>query len=376
MAFANEKTIHDEIGAAQSAALLRADKQVAADGRPVLLIAQRSEALGDAVIRIPAYRAIRAAFPGHRIVSVYLRQSVFSSVFAQLRPQFIDELIEQQDRGSIGHLGSIARGLGNVDVILDFNSSLQALLNYVVSLGKARCYVANVTGLMLRRGVDGLFEPRLPYNSKRYHRLVELAAGRTLPFEPRLPPLPRAVAQVKTLLPSGPRYLGIVPGRPGSPKYWPLERHVALAARLHEMGLRPVYMLGPFADELAQREPLRQASPDAIFIDQETANGDKNYLPWLFHAAAAHLTGCVGTDGGICHLVGTQDIPIATLTGPINGRPWKPVTQQAWIIDARRFGNRAIDTIPVDAVVSVVAEMAAWSDRLSSQGVGRAERLN
>ena len=359
-----------EIDANQSAVLSRQETRVVADTRPVILIAQRSEALGDAILRIPAYRAIRCAFPSHRVVSVYRGRTVFSTVFASLRPLFMDEILEFQGKNGRGHVGAAARSIGNVDAILDFHSSLQALVNYVASVGSAPRYVANVVGLALRRGVPWGLEPRPLRNSHRYHRLVELVAGRMLPFDARLPILPRADVQIDALLPRGQRYLGIVPGGPGG-KYWPLDRHISLATHIRRMGFRPVYMLGPFPGELSQREALRQASPDAIFIDLDTAGGDAHYLPWLFHAAAARFTACVGVDGGICHLVATQDIPVATITGPIGARFWDPVTQQFWNVDARRFGSRSMDAIPVDAVADVIMEMLIWSNRREAQGLNR-----
>lgn len=358
-----------ETDAIQSAIVPR--QELRADTRPVILIAQRSEALGDAILRIPAYRAIRCAFPSHRVVSVYRGRTVFSTVFASLRPLFMDEILEFQGKNGRMHVGNAARSLGNVDAIIDFNSTLQTVVNYVASAGSAPRYVANVVGLALRRGVPWGLEPRPLRNSHRYHRLVELVAGRTLPFDTHLPILPRADLQIDTLLPRGQRYLGIVPGRPISAKYWPLDRHIALAAHIRRMGLRPIYMLGPYPDELSQREALQQANPDAIFIDLDTAGGDAQYLPWLFHAAATRLTACVGVDGGVCHMVATQDIPLATMTGPIGARYWDPVTPQFWNIDARHFGSRAMDAIPVDAVADVIMEMLTWSDRREAQGLNR-----
>jgi ADP-heptose:LPS heptosyltransferase len=368
MALIAQKTMHG-IDVIDSAVAPSLETGVVADGRPVIMVVQRAEALGDAIVHIPAYRAIRCAFPSHRVVSVCRGRSVFSSGFAPLRPFFIDDLLESQGRKGKAHVASIARALGNVDVIFDLNGNLHALVNYLVTIGSARRYVANVSGFVLRRGVSGWPEARPAFNSHRYHRLVELAAGRTLPFDSQLPADPRAKLQIDALLPPGDRYLGIVPGRPRFQKYWPLDRHIALAERIRKMGIRPVYMLGPFPDEFEQREPLQQAIPEAIFIDQETAGGDANYLPWLFHAAAARLVGCVGIDGGICHMVATQDIPVAVLTGPMVARPWKPVTQQAWIVDARRFGSRKMDAISVDTVANVVTEMLTWSDRRKAEGL-------
>jgi ADP-heptose:LPS heptosyltransferase len=361
--------MHGEVGAIQSAIIPRQETRAVADSRPVFLVAQRTEAFGDAILRIPTYRAIRCAFPSHRIVSVCRGHSVFSSVLSHLRPLFIDELFERQRKNGRTYLTAVARTLGKVDAIIDFDSNLQSVVNYLATLGISKRYVANVVGLALRRGLPWGLEARPSDNAHRYHRLVELIAQRTLPFDASLPVLPRAQAQIDALLPRDQRYFGIAPGRPTSPKYWPLERHIAVARRIRDMGIRPVFLLGPYPDECEQRKFFQSAIPEAIVIDKDVAGGDQDYLPWLFHAAATRFVGCLGIDGGICHLLATHNIPVATLAGPMPVRAWKPVTQQSWIVDARRFGSRAMDAIPVEAVAGIVDEMLAWVARREKQAL-------
>ena len=365
------RAMHGEVAAIQSAIVprqeTRTETRVLADSRPVILVAQRAEALGDAIVRIPAYRAIRCAFPSHRIVSVCRGHSVFASVLSHQRPLFIDELFEMQRAKGRTYLAAVARALGKVDAVIDLDSNLQAVVNYLVTLGISKRYVANVVGLALRRGLPWGFEARPFDNAHRFHRLVELIAQRTLPFDASLPGLPRAEAQIDALLSRGQRYFGIAPGRPTSVKYWALDRHIAVARHIRDMGIRPVFLLGPYPDECEQREPLRSAIPDAILIDKDVAGGDQSYLPWLFHAAAARFVGCLGIDGGICHLAATHNIPVATLAGPLAVRAWKPVTQHSWIVNARRFGSRATKVIPVDAVIKVVDEVVAWAERREQQ---------
>jgi ADP-heptose:LPS heptosyltransferase len=359
--------MHGEIDAVQSAIIPRRETSAVTDSRPVILVAQRAEALGDAIVRIPAYRAIRCAFPSHRIVSICRGHSVFASVFSHQRPLFVDELLEMQRAKGRTYLAAVARALGKVDAIIDLDSNLQAVVNYLVTLGISKRYVANVVGLGLRRGLPWGLEARPSDNAHRFHRLVELIAQRDLPFDPSLPVLSRADAKIDSLLPRGQRYFGIAPGRPGSPKYWPLDRHIAVAKRIRDAGIRPVFLLGPYPEECAQREPLQSAIPEAVVLDKDLAAGDQSYLPWLFHAAAARFVGCLGIDGGICHLVSTHNIPVATLAGPMAVRAWRPVTQQSWIVNSRHFGSRAITAIPVEAVTDVVDEMIAWVDRRETQ---------
>lgn len=341
------------------------------DARPAIVLTQGGEALGDAVIRLPTYRALRLAFPGHRIVSINELGTVLEGPFAPLRPFLVDRLFTGVRAKSHRQVSQLLRSLGNVDLVIDFCSNLRSLVSYLHSCIAARRFIGNVAGYGLRRGIPGFLETRPPSNARRYHRMVELAAGRPLPFEYRIATLPKAQAHAAQLLPLGPRYIGIVPGTPGSRKYWPQERHVALAAELRAMGLHPVYLLGPYTGEPQQRAWLERCTPEAVFLDPAAADGDLNYLPWLHHAAATRLVAGVAVDGGIGHLIASQDLALATLEGPTNIDRWRPVTPHAWVVRARDHGSRTMDAIPVSAVVNAVAEMVDWATRMQHQGIGR-----
>ncbi len=329
------------------------------DARPVLVYLQKGEALGDSVIHVATYRAARLAFPRHRIVNLCSHSSVYATAtMASLAKQFLDEVRPGQpiNRGPLSLARSLAT-LGPVDVVLEFRSNLNALWSYLMSW-RARRYVANVAGYMLRRGV-GLQPLLRPATSvARYHRLVEIAAGRPLPLDHQLPEMPGAAAHARELLPSGPRYLGLVPGPSASSKSWPIEKFVELAGKARELNLQPVFLLG--LSEAAEETRLRQLLPGIILIGPSSVGNPASELAWVIHAAAARLTACVAVEGGIGHLVATRSGPLLTLEGPTNATRWRPVTPHWWLLRARDFGSRATHAIPVHAVMSVLAEMVRW----------------
>src|SRR5690349_14884455 len=134
MTLVEKRAMHGELDAVQNAVSPHQDVSVLADSRPVILVAQRAEALGDVVVRIPAYRAIRCAFPSHRIVSVCRGHSLFASVLSHLRPLFIDELFEMERAKGRTYIAAVARAVGKVDAIVDFDSNLQTVVNYLATL--------------------------------------------------------------------------------------------------------------------------------------------------------------------------------------------------------------------------------------------------
>ncbi|HEX5219867.1 MAG TPA: glycosyltransferase family 9 protein [Verrucomicrobiae bacterium] len=325
--------------------------------KPVLVYLQKGEALGDSVIHLATYRAARLAFPRHRIVNLCSHPSVYATkTMSPLAGQFLDEVHTMQpiDRGPLPLARKLA-ALGPIDVVIEFRSNLNALWSYLATW-RVRCYVANVAGYMLRRGV-GLQPLRRPVtNAARFHKMIEMAAGRSLPSDSRLPEMPTATAQAARLLPAGRRYVGLVPGPSSSIKSWPLERFVELASKVATLGLTPVMLLG--LGEAAEEATLRRRLPGTILIGPSSVDKPAENLAWVIHAAAARLTACVAVEGGLGHLIATQEVPLVTLEGPTNARRWRPLTPHWWLLRARDFGSRETSAIPVHAVLNALGEIS------------------
>lgn len=331
------------------------------DARPVLVYLQKGEALGDSIIHIATYRAARLAFPRHRIIHLCTYASVYATpTMAPIAHKVFDEVRTMQpiNRGPLPLMRALA-GLGPLDVVIEFRSNLNALWSYLASW-RSRQYIANVAGYVLRRGVGHELLMRPDSNAARFHRLIEIAAGRRLPLETRFAEMPASVAKATELLPSGPRYLGLVPGPSVSIKSWPLERFVELAEKVSKLDLQPVVLLG--MGEASEEAKLRQLLPDAILIGPSSIPNPSENLAWVIHAVAARLTACIAVEGGIGHLVATQSVPLLTLEGPTNAQRWRPVTPHWWLLRARDFGSRRTQAIPVQSVLHSLEEMLRWGD--------------
>jgi len=281
-----------------------------------------------------------------------------TKTMAPITGEFLDQVLTMRpiNRGPLS-LTRVLATLGPIDVVIEFRSNLNALWSYLATW-RARRYVANVAGYMLRRGVGLQPILRPASNAARFHRMIELAAGRPLPFDSRLTEMPGAVARAAELMPPGQRFIGLVPGPSASNKSWPLERFVELAEKVSTLGMQPVMLLG--LSEAAEEDKLRQLLPGTILIGPSTVANPSENLAWVIHAIAARLTACVAVEGGIGHLVASQAVPLLTLEGPTNARRWRPVTPNWWLLRARDFGSRATDAIPVHAVLNVLGEMSRW----------------
>jgi ADP-heptose:LPS heptosyltransferase len=333
----------------------------APDRRPVALVLSTGEAMGDALTRIAGYRALRIAFPGHRVVHVCRWSSSLLGPLASLAAELVDEIIDGQSltRGP-RPVRDIIRGIGNVEIVIDLRSNMGAAWSFVATTGTRVRYVANVALYGLRRGFRASFEARPETNSRRFHRAVELAAGRLLPFDPFVPVGDAAALAADRVVPPGARFVMLAPGTSQSPKAWPAANWVALARHLATRGVQPLFVVGP--QELAERNWIERDLPGTAVVDIRSVRGPAD-LPWLFHALAARAVGSVTVEGGIGHLVATTGQPLVTISGATDIRRWRPVTLYHWSASAREFGSRRTAVVPLDAVVTRAEEMITFADR-------------
>ena len=316
-----------------------------------------NELIGDAIMHVPAYRAVRSALPEARITLLVRRATAFTGPLSRIAPEFFDAVTVGAEQ--IADPGALADWMAEAgaDLVFDFRANARALASWTAAGRSGAAQIANVPGYALRRRLGVWPERRPEHNNRRFHRMAEIALGRALAYDARLPDQPDAADLARRALPQTGRLVGISPGDRRSDKSWPLASHSEMARRLAARGATPVYFIGP--DEQADREAMLQAAPGAVALGLPEAGGDPKVLLWLFHAAARRLDALVASEGGIGHVAATQDLPLVTLSGPTNAHRWRPVTTRWTNVRAQGFGGKVLADIPVDAIETAVA---AWLD--------------
>jgi ADP-heptose:LPS heptosyltransferase len=147
-------------------------------------------------------------------------------------------------------------------------------------------------------------------------------------------------------LPPPASYVGLAPGSREARKNWPLERYTAVANALVAQGHVPVFILGPF--EQRWLDELRASVPQALFPDIDPI--DRTL------AVIARLSLVVANDSGMGHMTAALGVPLVSLFGPTEAERWRPFGGDVRVIRAQDFGRRAMDAIPVDAVLALVRE--------------------
>lgn len=317
--------------------------------RPQVMVLSRSESLGDCFLKLPMIRAIQTAFPGFGITWVVSEGTFFAHAMCPLARQLFDRLI---NRAAIEHPFSHARQrlakLPAAEVIVDCRSAVSSVLLARVTLNAPRY----ITCLPRFAGSKSAAPAgRRPQHwALRWHRQIELAAGRRLPFDYRLTPPPAMRELAARQLPADRPAIALATAASRADKCWPLERYAALANLLVDRGKAAVFLIGP--DEHKQLSELRARCPNAYFsglVDEATK---PEMLPWLFLALGERVRAAVTNESGLGHLLSAVDTPLLTLIGPTPSARWKPLSTGAQQLEAASFGPPCMESISVDAAIS------------------------
>jgi ADP-heptose:LPS heptosyltransferase len=320
-------------------------------GRPAIVILQKIELIGDGLVHGPAYHAIRAAFPGRRVVGIFGRTTAFEGPLAPVSSHFFDNILSGQDL-SVRALRRLLRSLQPLELVFDFRSNMRVVWGLAASAGIARRFVSNGPFYAVRFGMRPSLTRRPLTNFDRTLRMVEVAAGRPIPCDASIPGDPAAEARAAALFPPSQRYVSIVPSVRAGLRDWVHENHVPLAKHIAERGFVPVFFIGPAEEHAAAW--LKARIPDAVFIDRETTGGDELALFWLIHAAAARMECCIISEGGLGHLISTRCRPSVMLTALPNIERWRPTAPDIRILQAADYGGDSVRAIPLEAVISAV----------------------
>ena len=318
------------------------------------LVHVSGDRIGDALLKLPAIIAFKRARPDTRLVWITARRgSVFAGPLAPLVSGVIDEL------HTMTGIGTRWRELlfPRLRVPFDCVVATEQKLRNTLALQRVphRTLISPAAGFR--------FSDRKPrpgeYGTSVYSQittLLSLAAGTSLAPVARIM-LPAAdIELAATLLPTGPRYVGLVPGAGGASKRWPLERFVAVAQACIAQGHRPVFFLGP--EEREQIAALRASLPQALFPEY-AADGASLGGPLLTIALAARLAVGVANDSGGGHLLAAGGRPLISLFGHTDPEKFRPPYGERIAVRALDFGGTDMTRIPVDAVVATLTQLLA-----------------
>jgi ADP-heptose:LPS heptosyltransferase len=318
-----------------------------------ILFHTAEDRLGDALIKLPAIMAARAACPEMQLIwSTATGHSLFARGLAPLAQPFIDEVRERSGLGTQWRELWRPRCREHFDIIVA--SERRLLSTLALKRISHRRFIAPTRNFLLSdEKPAGDFRDAPVFRQTRI--LFELALQRPLMLPTELSLPATFEVQARDLLPAGFTYVGFAPGAGGKDKCWPLEHFVAAARAQVLAGRRVVFFLGPEEQDWFER--LQAAVPEAFFPERmatATARG-----PLLAIALARRLSAGVANDSGIGHLMAAGGRPLLVLYGRTNEQKFTPGFGQRSALRAKDFRGTTVADIPVDAVTAALDDALA-----------------
>ncbi|MBT2594863.1 glycosyltransferase family 9 protein [Arthrobacter sp. ISL-72] len=262
------------------------------DGRPELLVL-RALKLGDLLVAVPALKALRRAFPEHRLR--YAAQGWLSEAlglvggYDLLPTHGLDEPLSPEP--------------GVVDIAVNLHGSGPESQERIEAL-KARQTIGH-------RSAYGDGPPWCPelHERERWVRLLQWHGIEADPLDLRLnaPHVPSPVPGAAVL------HVGAAYGS----RLWPAERFAAVASRLAQAGHHVVFTGGSGEKERAADVCARAGLPDTAVLA-----GKLSLAEFAATIAAARLV--VSADTGAAHLASAYGTPSVVLFGPAPPEIWGP----------------------------------------------------
>lgn len=313
---------------------------------PGTVLVLRALHLGDLLVAVPALRALRRAFPAHRVV---LATSPALAPLVHLTG-CVDELLPADG------LAPLAWGGPPPDVAVNLHGTGPQSHRLLDALApRRRIGLRNAEA-----GWDGpdwgVLADRHPHERERWCALLTAHGIPADPADLRLP-APRPGSDGPVLVHPGARF--------GS-KRWPAERFAAVAAALERDGHRVV--LTGSADE----RPLAADVATAAGLPAERVLAGRTDLADLCAlVASARLVVC--GDTGIAHIASAFTTPSVVLFGPVGPEQWGPPADgpHEVLADPRhRRGDPFADDPDSSLLAIGVADVLAAAGRVLAQPRG------
>jgi ADP-heptose:LPS heptosyltransferase/uncharacterized protein YjbJ (UPF0337 family) len=306
-----------------------------------LLVAYRPLGLGDLLTGIPALRALRAAFPEHRVV---LAAPAALAPLARLSGA-VDELLDTAPLA--------VPALRGADVAVNLHGRGPHSHRAVLASNPRRTIAFANAGVPWRGPEWRAGE----HEVARWCRLLEQSGMAADPARLDLPAPGGSLAPGATV---------IHPGAASPARRWPPDRWAAVARAEHDAG-RPVVVTGsaeerPLAEQVARDAGL---APDAVLAGRT----GPIELAALVASAGRVLCG----DTGVAHLATAFCTPSVLLFGPTPPSEWGPPPEREQHIVLHRGGRgdpHGAEPDPGLLAISVDDVLAVTRDRFPARSTG------
>lgn len=308
------------------------------EGKVPRILVLRGGAIGDFILTLPAFQALRREWPGAHIELVGYPHIASLAVEGGLVNRVVSI-----DRSDVARFFSLNVTIPEEQA--EYVRSFAFVLSYLYDPDET------VRRNLLATGVRQVLycTPRVERGHAADHYMKPLESLAIYPDSvpcPRLDLRDETVAEGADLLGCfGRRVVVLHPGSGGKAKRWPLDRFVALARAIRRnKGMEVVFAAGEADDDLVA----------ALRADGE-GDGLLTGLSLVALAGVLRTACCyVGNDSGITHLAAAVGIPVVALFGATDPAMWGPRGERVRILRGAVDGRWDVAGTGLDEVVEAV----------------------
>ena len=324
--------------------------------RRILVI--RGGAVGDVIVTLPAFRALRLAFPNAHIEVLGHPQRVCLA----RHPAYADAIVDAE---KLDIYRLFSRGVREARILASYLSGFDLILSYVPALSPV--FIDNI-----QRYCSGKVIAWPPHPSGAVHATDHLLrpvlgfVDTTPSAEPRVyPDTEHRQAANRFWQSTGLPVQGVLAihaGSGGPHKLWPQEGWQQVLTWAVNNGVPGILTCGPAEQERGLGPLLKNLSPAWQVLRNVP-------LPML----AAILEKCTvfaGHDSGVTHLAAAVGTPTLALFGPTDPRVWGPRGHRACVMQPATPGPLGLDNMPVGAVIETLRALLEGTFQFNPSGLG------
>lgn len=337
---------------------------------PKILVVKIS-AVGDAVLAIPSFKALKKQFPTAHVVCLVGKQA--KDVFQ--RCPYIDELMvcdfQDKDRGLRGMIGLAKKLLRRrFDMVVDLQNNRKShLLSYLTYSPRRYGYDNGKLGFLLNHRIKDTKGPLSPVEHQfQVLKMLGISyQGETLELWPSAEDERFAQDFLKEYWLGKKRLIGINVG--ASPRWatkrWPAKRFVKLCDTLAKKDYR-ILVTGSAADALFAKTVLDQTKTKPICAVAQTT---LLQLASLVRQCDVYVTG----DSAPLHVAAAMKTPVVALFGPTDPRRHMPAGSNAKVIHkdcppcyrevCPKKTHACMESITVEEVVNAIEELLSVAEK-------------
>ena len=270
--------------------------------------------VGDAVLAIPAMKAVREHF--HEAEITVLVRPWVAGLFTAA--PFVDKVWSEPKPSSIGEWTRIPRSIRDraFDLALLFPNSFEsALMMFLAGIPQRIGYATDARGWMLTNSIKPADDPR--HQIYYYMDLVKTLAAATTPPAIEIKATPQERADARALLraegiPDAAPFLVLNPGAAyGSAKRWHSDRFAGVAQTLSRELHLLIVLIGSEAERSISEQVRDRMTRSAVVLNGRTS---LETLIGVLSESSLMIT----NDSGPMHIAAALGRPLVTPFGPTN----------------------------------------------------------